>query len=262
MLATALYILAIGSRIGCDPQEPITLREFSLATTNGDNVFHEEFDRRRLADASHRLALKFHAFEKQFEFEFVRNSVFAPNGVVRMTGHVREHFQFVLSTDFFKPTIHVVQSKGQRLCGSTAVQHYVIFQSSQRRHDHFHQRYCRQWRGVSAQQSVWHSCLRKFALGMAEHYTHSSTWHGTANHCFLTLLYIQLQSYVIVATPGGSWQHKLQRSFLWRRSSWPRATRDTRAAFIACQYSEVGSFYWKQQYRVLASAVTKNSLGG
>ena len=111
MLVTALYILTIG----CDPPEPITLREFSLATTNGDNVFHEEFDRRRLTDASHRLALKFHAFEQQFEFEFLRYSVFAPDGVVRMTGHVREHRTgapslYCALSFFYKPTIHVVHN--------------------------------------------------------------------------------------------------------------------------------------------------------
>ena len=72
----------------CPPPESITLRKFSLATLKGENVFHEVFDRRRLSDASEHLALKFHAINKQFEFEFQRTSVFAPDAVVRMIGHV------------------------------------------------------------------------------------------------------------------------------------------------------------------------------
>ena len=87
MLATALYTLAIA----CTPPEPITLRKFSLATSNGENVFHEEFKRRRLTAAFNRLNLKFHAVEKLFEFEFERSSVFAPDAIVRMTGQVSKH---------------------------------------------------------------------------------------------------------------------------------------------------------------------------
>ena len=89
ILATA--ILQFGSVFAetCAPPESITLREFSLETLMGDNVFHKVFDRRRLADASERLALKFDAGNKHFEFEFERSSVFAPNAVVRTIGHVR-----------------------------------------------------------------------------------------------------------------------------------------------------------------------------
>ena len=85
MLATAVYSLAVT----CAPPKSITLRTFSLATSKGESVFHEVFDRRRLSDTSERLALKFHAIKKQFEFEFQRSSVFAPNAIVRMIGHVR-----------------------------------------------------------------------------------------------------------------------------------------------------------------------------
>ena len=93
MLAAALYILAIGA---CKPPETITLRTFSLATNNGEDVFHVEFDRRRLSETTNRLALKFRAFDKQFEFEFRRSSVFAPNAVVRMTtAQVRAFDAFV-----------------------------------------------------------------------------------------------------------------------------------------------------------------------
>ena len=107
MLVAALHTFAIA----CTPPEPISLREFSLATSNGENVFHEEFDRRRLTDSSNRLALKFDAVEQQFEFEFERGSVFAPGAIVRMTGHVRGHFgcTFFCQAICLKPRLtHVV----------------------------------------------------------------------------------------------------------------------------------------------------------
>ena len=71
----------------------ITLRTFSLVTNTGENVLHANFDRRRLADRSiDRLALKFHALEKQFEFEFARSHpMFAPGATIKMTGSVSEH---------------------------------------------------------------------------------------------------------------------------------------------------------------------------
>ena len=85
MLLPTLYILANG----CIPPELIKVKTFTLATTEGDNVFQEQFDRRRLADTLERLALKFDAVDKHFEFEFRRNSVFAPDAIIRKTGRVR-----------------------------------------------------------------------------------------------------------------------------------------------------------------------------
>ena len=89
ILATAIFQFGSVFAVACAPPESITLREFSLETLMGDNVFHEVFDRRRLSDASERLALKFDADSKQFEFEFQRSSVFAANAVVRTIGNVR-----------------------------------------------------------------------------------------------------------------------------------------------------------------------------
>ena len=95
ILATA--ILQFGSVFAetCAPPEFITLREFSLETLMGNNVFHKVFDRRRLSDDSERLTLKFDAGNKHFEFEFERSSVFAPNAVVRTIGHVRLELQIL-----------------------------------------------------------------------------------------------------------------------------------------------------------------------
>ena len=84
MLAPALYILFIG----CTPPELITVHTFSLETRKGENILHEQFDRRRLADDFERLAFKFHAFEKNFEFDFQRRSSFSPDAVVRTAGNV------------------------------------------------------------------------------------------------------------------------------------------------------------------------------
>ena len=93
MLAAALYILGIAHK----PDESITVRSFTLLTSNGENVFHDDFDRRRLADNSDSsLALKFHAVEQQFEFKFQRShSIFAPGSTVEITGNVRERTTYV-----------------------------------------------------------------------------------------------------------------------------------------------------------------------
>ena len=88
MLAVSLFILAIASI----PNDSITVRKFSLVTNKGENVFHKDFDRRRLMDSFRELALKFHAVEKQFEFEFRRSyPIFAPGATIKMTGRVRTH---------------------------------------------------------------------------------------------------------------------------------------------------------------------------
>ena len=73
------------------PHESITVRTFSLITDKGENVLREDFDRRRLTDSFDRLALKFHAFEKQFEFKLERSyPIFAPEATIKMTGSVRK----------------------------------------------------------------------------------------------------------------------------------------------------------------------------
>lgn len=84
IIAPMLYMLASG----CIPPELIKVKAFTLATTRGDNVFQEQFDRRRLADTFERLALKFDAVHKHFEFNFRRSSVFASDAIIRRTGRV------------------------------------------------------------------------------------------------------------------------------------------------------------------------------
>ena len=72
----------------CALGEPIVLHNFSLITTTGKNVWRTDFERRRLAvHAIDRLALKFHAVEKKFEFELERsNPIFAPGATIKVTG--------------------------------------------------------------------------------------------------------------------------------------------------------------------------------
>ena len=72
---------------------PITVRNFSLATDKGQDVFKANFDRRRLQGTIvARIALKFNALDKQFEFEFESSlPIFAPGATIEMTGRVREH---------------------------------------------------------------------------------------------------------------------------------------------------------------------------
>ena len=41
--------------------ERISVRDFSLVTDKGENILHESFNRRRLADGSRRLTLTFRA---------------------------------------------------------------------------------------------------------------------------------------------------------------------------------------------------------
>ena len=86
MLAATLCILSVSDT----SPESVTVHNFSLITDEGENVLHADFDRRRLTDSSfNRLAFKFYAFEKDFEFELERsNPIFAPGGTIKMTGHV------------------------------------------------------------------------------------------------------------------------------------------------------------------------------
>ena len=57
-------------------------------------MLHADFDRRRLADRlTDRLALKFHAVERQFKFGFQRSHpIFAPGTTIKMTGRVSEQY--------------------------------------------------------------------------------------------------------------------------------------------------------------------------
>ena len=89
MLVVALHILGSVAKF----PDSITVRKFSLLTSDGENVLHHHFDKRRLEYASvDRLALNFNAAGKQFEFEFQRqHSIFAPGATIKMTGDVRGH---------------------------------------------------------------------------------------------------------------------------------------------------------------------------
>ena len=71
----------------------ITVRNFSLVTDKGEHVFEEDFYRRRLSNRIvDRLALKFNAVEKHFEFVFENSHpIFSPGATIEMTGRVREH---------------------------------------------------------------------------------------------------------------------------------------------------------------------------
>ena len=87
--------------------DSITLRTFSLVTDTGENVLHEKFDRRRLADrAIGRLNLKFRAVEKQFEFAFEHSHpIFAPNATIKITGRGNHYAQVSIPDilSFFSP---------------------------------------------------------------------------------------------------------------------------------------------------------------
>ena len=89
MLAAALCILSVADT----SQESVTVRKFSLVTDEGENVLHADFDRRRLADSSFdRLAFRFYAFGKHFEFELERSyPILAPGATIKMTSRVRSH---------------------------------------------------------------------------------------------------------------------------------------------------------------------------
>ena len=89
MLIVALYVLGIAA----NPLDSIIVRNFFLETDEGENVLHQHFDRRRLADSSvERLALKFNALGEQFNFEFERSHpIFEPGLTIKMAGRVREH---------------------------------------------------------------------------------------------------------------------------------------------------------------------------
>ena len=92
MLAAALCILL---SVADTSQESVVVRKFSLVTDGGENVLHADFDRRRLADSSfNRLAFKFYAFGKHFEFELERSyPILAPGATIKMTSRVRTHKQ-------------------------------------------------------------------------------------------------------------------------------------------------------------------------
>ena len=101
MLA-ALCVLAVTAVHTID--EPIAVRMFSLMTGKGENVLHEGFDRRRLADSFDRLTLNFQALEKQFEFEFEPSfPIFKPGATIKIAGRVSEHNQPTLTQNSIQP---------------------------------------------------------------------------------------------------------------------------------------------------------------
>ena len=91
-----MFAIAIGiwtATIGCKLPEPIEIREFSLTTSFGQNVFQEKFAHNTLKEASDRLGqvglgLNFDAFGKHFTFELQRISVFDPAATVRIIDNV------------------------------------------------------------------------------------------------------------------------------------------------------------------------------
>lgn len=89
MLGAALSMLAIAS----SAHESVTVRQFALTTSEGQSIFHKDFDRRQLADVSDNLKLAFHAVGEKFQFEFKPSSVFADDATVKMTGNVRIYMQ-------------------------------------------------------------------------------------------------------------------------------------------------------------------------
>ena len=132
MLATTLFFSAAVAL----PDESITLRTFSLVTSKGENVLHSDFDRRRLTDNFGRLALKFNAFEKQYEFEFERSHpIFAPGATIKMTGHVRKHNTYTCddSQNPYNKGLSklmvcqpVCSLTGRRICGSTPNRNFIV----------------------------------------------------------------------------------------------------------------------------------------
>ena len=88
MLAVVIHVLGFTASI----LESITVQDFSLVTDEGKNVFQAGC-RRRLEDRIvNRLALKFNAIGKHFEFEFERSHpLFTPDATITMTGRVCGH---------------------------------------------------------------------------------------------------------------------------------------------------------------------------
>ena len=90
MLVVALHILGFIANMIAKLPDSITVRKFSLLTSKGENVFHKQFSRRRLAESSvDKLIFKFTVSKKKFKFEFERRySIFAPGATIKMTGRV------------------------------------------------------------------------------------------------------------------------------------------------------------------------------
>ena len=89
MLAVVLHVFGFTDSLLAS----IPVHNFSLVTDKGENVFQADFYRRRLAVGMvDRLALKFNAEEKQFEFELESSHpIFAPGATIKITGRVRAH---------------------------------------------------------------------------------------------------------------------------------------------------------------------------
>ena len=87
MLAIVLCVL----RLAATPLDSVIVYEFSLETDKGENVLHQHFDRRRLADFTvNRLALKFNVSGEKFAFLFQRSHpIFEHGCAINMAGNVR-----------------------------------------------------------------------------------------------------------------------------------------------------------------------------
>ena len=88
MHALAFHLLGVTASLLAS----ITVRDFSLVTDKGENVFQTNFYRRRLSGSIlERLALKFNTAEKQFKFELEStHPIFAPGAKIKIIGRVRE----------------------------------------------------------------------------------------------------------------------------------------------------------------------------
>ena len=89
MLAVVLHIWGFIASL----QAAITVRNFSLVTDKGVNVFQADSGRRRLQDsAMDRIVLKFSAVEKIFEFQFESShQIFSSKAVIEIIGRVCEN---------------------------------------------------------------------------------------------------------------------------------------------------------------------------
>ena len=122
----------------------ITVRDFSLVTDKGEDVFQAVSDRRQLQDSiMDRIALTFNAMEKNFEFKLERSHpIFAPGATIEMTGRVRKHKKAdnsALSKVICRARVHIYTHThthththactAKRLSGSFTTRNFVILQS-------------------------------------------------------------------------------------------------------------------------------------
>ena len=117
----------------------ITVRDFSLVTDKGEDVFQAVSDRRQLQDSiMDRIALTFNAMEKNFEFKLERSHpIFAPGATIEMTGRVRRSHKKAYNSTLSKVICparthkhtHTHTHTAKRLSGSFTTRNFVILQS-------------------------------------------------------------------------------------------------------------------------------------